>query len=385
MWIHASRRYPLIAAVTLAVLVTGGAAGSAATQAADPAPLTLRLTDLPKGWAVGDDTGCGPMGIEGATPEVTALVRELHPQVCVREFNKLWGTAKPFYVQSLAMTFEGDGADRALAATPGLLAYFGLQGASPSATTVAIGDRSRVFVQPKGYPPGPQPSPETAVAWRSGQIYSFVVASARTQAAATTAAVGYARAQQARIAVPTPVSDADFEDLEVGLDKPGLEVPVWWLGRTWDPPGALPPVTLHQAALASRHLLPGQSVDLTYGSDRTVRASGGAWIFLWTPASWKRWTKLRVGQTGWKSPCARSTTFHVAAGRAVIWSGYWNTPKTRPCPQRAPDITFAHVYGKNVVVTVNIPIGTVSEPPRRTAYDSVQTLKSVVRALRLRR
>src|SRR3954469_11631204 len=96
MWIHASRRYPLLAAVTLVALL-GIAGADAGTQAADPAPLTLRLTDLPAGWRVGDDTGCGPLGLEDATPDVAALVREFHPQGCEVEFNKVWGSWKPFY------------------------------------------------------------------------------------------------------------------------------------------------------------------------------------------------------------------------------------------------------------------------------------------------
>jgi hypothetical protein len=146
---NANRRYPLIAFLTLAVLLLCVARARSA-QPPDPAPLTLRLTDLPKGWRVGDDTGCGPMGTEGATSDVRVLVQQHHPVACVREFNKLWGAAKPFYVQSMAMTSEASGgADEALAAKPGLLDYFGLDGAVPSSTAVAVGSRSQVFAQPK--------------------------------------------------------------------------------------------------------------------------------------------------------------------------------------------------------------------------------------------
>ena len=394
MWTHASRRYPLIAATTLAVALLGVAGATAGSQAADPAPLTLRLPDLPKGWAVGDDTGCGPMGIEGATPEVTVLVREYHPTVCVREFNKIWGSAKPFYVQSLAMTFAGNGgADRALDATQGLLAFFGLQGAVPSSTAVAIGDRARAFVQPKGYPPGPQPSPETAVAWKSGEVYSFVVSSARTQAGATAAAFAYARAQQARIETQTQVSDADFNDLLVALDNPKLRVPVWWLGTSWDPPGSRPPVelTLGAAGNPKPGVLPGQSVDLSYypRPPQTPATGGGtASIFIWTPQAWDHWRSKPFGQTGWKSPCARSRTVHVKAGRAVIWSGYFSTPKTKPCPAAAPNLFFAHVYGKGYVITVNAPLcsSRVCSPRDRppNPYGTPGGLEAVVRALRPR-
>jgi hypothetical protein len=392
MWSYASHKYPLVALVTLGALLLGSAAAQPA-QAPDPAPLTLRLTDLPKGWKVGDDSGCGALGLEGATPEVATLVRQFHPQACVREFNELWGDVKPFYVQSLAMTFAEDGgADRALAATQGLLAYHGLNGASPSSTVVAVGDRAQVLVQPKGYPPGPQPSPETAVAWRSGEVYAFVVAAARTQGDATAAAVGYARAQQARIETPTPISDSDFDDLLVPLNNPKLGVPVWWLGLDFDPPGRLP--DLHFDAAGVRVVKrsgygPGQTVDLEYSNSVGSRPPGGARIYIWKPADWKRWIAKPIGQTAWDSPCAKAKMLDVPAGRAVVWSGYMSTPKTRPCPKRARDTFFAHVYGRSVVVTVNIPIcgPRYCRPSRgpHNAYDSVAGLEAIVRGLRPRR
>ena len=395
MWIHASRRYPLIVAVTLAVLAVGGAAGSAANQAADPRPLTLRLADLPKGWKVGDDTGCGPMGVEESGPEVAALVRDFHPQVCDIEFNKVWGSAKPFYVQSLAMTFEASGGDdRAFAATPAILRYFGADGGVRAATAPAIGDASQLLLNPKANPPGPQPSPESVVVWQTGDIYAFVVAAAGTQSVATAAAIGYARAQQARIETPTPVSDADFDSLEVGLDNPKLEVPVWWLGRSWDPPGSRPPLELIDAAAGNPkpRVLPGQNVDLSYYPPRpppgSVAARGYASIFIWKPKAWDYWRSQRVGQIGWKSPCARSKTVHVKAGRAVIWSTYWRTPKARPCPKAAPDTFFAHVYGSGYVIAVNMPlcVGELCAPrgTNTNPYATPSGLEAVVRALRRR-
>ena len=348
MWTHASRQYPLIAAATLAVLaVAGGVTGAAAIQGADPAPLTLRLTDLPKGWRVGDDTGCGPMGTEGATPEVTALVLEFHPQACVREFNRVWASGKPFYVQSLAMTFATDGgADRAFNVTPGLFDFFGFEGAVRSTTVVAIGDRSQVFVQPKGSPPGPQPSPETAIAWRSGETYAFVVASAPTQGDATTAAIAYARAQQTRIEAPTPVSDADFDDLEVGLDDPKLEVPVWWLGRSWDPPGTQPLMELFSAGTGhpKPHALPGQSVMLSYYPPPPFSPAnrGSASIFIWRPTAWELLAhtarradrleahRVRVRRRSTSLPAARSSG--AATGRPRRRSLVRKRRRTRSSP-----------------------------------------------------
>jgi hypothetical protein len=223
-------------------------------------------------------------------------------------------------------------------------------------------------------------------------VYAFVVTSARTQGDATAAAIAYARAQQARIEAPTPVSDADFDDLLVALNNPKLDVPVWWLGLVFDPPGPLP--DLHLGASGVRTTKwpgygPGQTIDLEYSRPVGARPPGGARIYIGKRADWRRWTAKPIGRLAWDSPCAKAKRFDAPAGKAFVWSGYWSTPKARPCPKRSRDAFFAHVYGRNVVVTVNIPIcgPAYCKPPpgSRPPYDSVAGIEAVVRGLRLRR
>ena len=259
------------------------------------------------------------------------------------------------------MTFAADGgAERALAATRGLLAFFGLQGVSPSSTAVAIGDRSQVFVKPKGYPPGPQPSPETAVAWRSGDVYAFVVTSARTQADATAAAVTYARAQQARIS----------------RTHAGRRRRLRRLPRPAEQPEARRAGLVARPRLRSARLTPflrtstggrcgtTNGPDYGPGSDRRThdyarpegaRPPGGA-LPASTPGSrqdWKRWIeRSQSAETGVglaRVPGRSGSTSRPE--RRSIWSGYWKTPKTpalpeagagrvlRPCvrPEHRPD------------------------------------------------
>src|SRR5919109_4146012 len=166
------RLYPC----ALTIMLVGALAASAASHALDASPLTLRLVDLPQGWRVGDDSGCGQVGLESAPPEVVELVARHRPYACGREFNRVWGTAPPFYLESVAMTFADSGGARdALAAAQPVVRYMtALDGARFVRTSPVIGDASTGFSVPRAYLPGPQPSPAAVVVWRSGDILSIV-------------------------------------------------------------------------------------------------------------------------------------------------------------------------------------------------------------------
>jgi hypothetical protein len=384
-----SYRYPRTAWLTLAVAALAAvsiavARNTAAQNSPDPAPLTLRLGDLPRGWKIGNDSGCNPLGTEDAPPEVRDLVRRHAPFACRRDFIRLWGGARIFFVESDAFTFDAEqGAHDAFAIAGALLRYAtalsGVAAPTPAPAPVGLGDEAVAFTTTRAYLPGPQPSAAFAVVWRSGGVVASVVAGSRWEADAAAAAVAYARKQQPRIAAPTPLSPADFDDLLVPIDNPRLGIPVWWLGRAYDPAGPLPPLTLTRTGGPfGRGESPGNIAELGYT---------GAWVMIWRPAAWKQFLATRLGRKGWDSPCAHSRTIHVRSGRAVIWSGYWITPRIRPCPKTAPDMHFAHVYGRNLVITVNISICTLCRPTpsSRNLYATTAGLEAVVRGLHLRR
>ena len=385
MWIHASRRYPLLALGALALALLGVAGATAAAQAADPAPLTLRLPDLPKGWRVGDDTGCGPMGLENAPPAVVDLVKRHHPSVCVREFNRVWATAPPFFVESVAITFDGPaGATDALAAAEPVVRYVTqLDGAAFTPTSPVIGDSSTGFAVARAYLPGPQPSPASVVVWRSGDVLAIVDAGATSVGAADAAALRYAQEQQARIETPTPVSASDFDDVLVSIDNPKLGVPVWWLGRDFDPPGPLPAQTLqYTGGPFARGASPGNTADLRYYSPMS-RGPGGIYLQIWKRPAWKRFLGTRLGRLI-DSPCARQKTLRVRGGTAVI-QRYWATPQSRPCPKQAPNRFVGILFAGKAVVTVNAPLTwTGVRIERPGTYSSLRGLETVLRALRRR-
>ena len=110
MWIHASRVWSLAACAMLAMLATSGCGGTAQEQAGedgDPAALTVQRDDLPRVYRVGDDSGCGPMGVEDAPPRLAALVRAERPRACVIQLERIYGS-EPALVESAAVVFEDE-------------------------------------------------------------------------------------------------------------------------------------------------------------------------------------------------------------------------------------------------------------------------------------
>jgi hypothetical protein len=200
MWMNGRHPYPrgvgiMLAAVALAA-VLGAATG--ASSPIDPAPLTLRLGDLPRGWTLGNDSGCGMVGTEDAPPGVRDLVRRHAPRSCRRDFIQLWGGGRVFFVESDAFTFDAeDGAREAFAIAGPLLRYTsslsGIAAPTPATAPAGLGDEAAAFETRRAYLPGPQPSAAFAVVWRNGGVLATVVAGSRWEADAAAAAVTYAR------------------------------------------------------------------------------------------------------------------------------------------------------------------------------------------------
>jgi hypothetical protein len=217
-------------------------------------------------------------------------------------------------------------------------------------------------------------NPATGVVWRHGSVVAVLV----VEPAKGDAARELAKKQQRRLERPSPPSPQERDnDAALQLDDPALELPVYWLGRTFDPPGALPPLELELAKVGGNG--PGQSVQLWY--------RGGVTLDTWEPEAWKRFRRTRLGRLIWDSPCARKRGVAIDRWRAEIFQGYGDpNPVERPCPKRPSDRVLAHVYHDNVIVAVNMPYCYVCARPApgRNPYNTVEGVEAVVRSLRLR-
>jgi hypothetical protein len=277
-------------------------------------------------------------------------------------------------VTSAAYVFgDADGARSAYEARDELARYTGALYVRER-ETLALGDEAELL---RGAGAN---NPASGVIWRDRKVVALIVLEPGTDESARELAAK----QQERIEhPPEPGPKPPASDPELQLDDPALELPVYWLGRRFDPPGELPPAELELATVGGSG--PGQSVQLWYrvGGDVPDTLT----LDTWEPDAWARFRRTRLGRLVWDSPCARQEIVPVAGGRAEIFHGYGApNPVQRPCPARPYDRVLAHVYYDDVVVAVNMPYcyECARPDPRPSPYTTAEATEVVVRSLILR-
>jgi hypothetical protein len=342
--------------------------------------LTLRLADLPRGFRAGDDRGCGDIGVEGASDRLASFVVDERPSGCLAQFEFVWPARPgvPALVESNAIVFEGsDGADRGLDLRDDVLDFtLGLGEVEDEGDVPGLGEEAVAFSTRNALVKGQIGQPGYGVAWRSGNALEIVFQGGLEGDTGRDVALDLARKQQERAEKPTPVTQTETDDREVALDKPGLELPVYWLGRTFDPPGGLPPLELAEAITLGPGDGPGNQVKIDY--------RGGVTLDLWTPESFKRFKGTRLGLMVWSWPCTDSQEIRLRRGHAVIYAGY-SEPAREPCASRPHDRFIAYAYFDDVVVVVDMPY-CYSCAARSPAdqYNSLAGMEAIVKGLRLR-
>lgn len=371
-------------AVALAVMTAGCAGGESAEttrntaeRSAGPQQLVLRPGDLPRGYAYGDDTACGPpSATEGEWPALQPLFANERPNACRMELGWAWSGEPPYSygLTSAAYVFDdAAGAGDAFEARDEL-ALFTATLHVRERETLDLGDEAELL---RG---GGLNNPASGVVWRDGNVVAVVV----VEPAKDDAARELATVQQELLERPATRPPPEREDdPEIELDDPALELPVYWLGRKFDPPAELPPLELDLAAVGGTG--PGQSVQLWYdvggGISETVTFD------TWEPEAWQRFRRTRLGRLIWDSPCALRKVIRVEGGHAEIFHGYGAPhPVEPPCPKRPPDRVLAHVYYGEVIVAVNMPYGYEGARPEPvpSPYETVEATETLVRSLRLR-
>jgi hypothetical protein len=335
----------------------------------------LHAGDMPRGYREGDDTGCGVASSE-ETDELASLFAEERPQACVIELRRVWATASgPPSVTSAAYVFHDEsGAKRGFRLRRLLLEYTGSL-SEPSEQPATLGDEAR-FVRGRGLN-----HPAAALVWRSGSVVAVLM----TEPADVHATRALAQRQERRIE-GTARPPRRVDTTELALDDPALTLPVYWLGRSFDPPGPLPELRLADSTLLTSSSGPGDTVKLDYG---VVGGSptAGVTLDLWRPEAWRHFRRTLLGRLVWDSACARKTSVRLRHGHAEIFVGYGTPrPLRPPCPGRRPDRTIAHVYLPGVVVAVDMPncYMCAAALPGRRPYETVAGMTAIARGLTLR-
>ena len=353
--------------------------------------ITLRLSDLPRGFRTGDDSGCGPfLGLEGATEKLAAFANAERPSTCVAELNYVWGrkAGVPQLVEASTFVFDGTkAAERGLDLRRDLLEFtlgLGEIEEHQADDSAGVGQKSIVFSTRDALVNGLTHQPGVGVVWHSGNLLNVVFAGGLASDEGREVALGLARKQQARADRLTPISQTDTDDRDVSLDQPGLELPVYWLGREFDPPGALPALELANGVTLTPGGGPGNKVKIDYGGP----GEGGVTLDLWQPDAWKQFKGTRLGLMVWSWPCTDAKELRLPEGRAVVYAGFAE-PAAKPCPTAPHDRFLAHAYFDGVVVAVNMPYCYSCVRRLREGapdpYNSLVGMEAVVKGLRLRR
>jgi hypothetical protein len=371
----------------VAVVLTGCGSreesGESGFKRSEVRSLVLAPSDLGRGYTYGDDSFCGGFSLESASEDFADFVRDADPVACGMEmyyaFRNANATGPARAVTSGAVVVDTvDDARRALKVREELIQFVTGESSRDFADADDFGHDAVTFAN-GGFdvPPG------AGVVWRNGNMVAVVFAGGpgldREQAAR--AAMSLARKQQARIdsrAPAPPTQTTDDRDLE--LDNPALEIPVYWLGKEFDPPGSLPRLELYKG-----RSYPGSGSEIGFNADLDYR--GGVVLNLWKPEAWERAKSGLPGRLVWSDGCTRATEIKLPRGRAVLYAGYAK-PSSPPCPAGKPDIFLAHVFLPGVLVRVNPVLClypcSARPPSARDPYNSRAGIEAVVRGLRLR-
>lgn len=361
---------PLAAAIALV------AAAPAAAAPPDPAPLLLRLPDLPEGY--GRAVRCAELALEGddSVPRpLRELYERVHPRGCAVEFDRVWQAPSPS-APSRVMSFAFSVADAADAAAmvdhARALAWqasrLPLDAWAEQQAPAPVGDETRLLRTETRLPLLGLKVHGAVVVWRSGAVVGLVFGGGQGAAepADTEQALRLAAAQQARIAAPAPVLPTDFDAAEVPLDDPSLDMPVLWLGRELSARDGRPALSLRPTFGL---IEPGARVQLDYGSRHrlaTVRVS------LWKPRRLRRALRRELRDPS----CVRRYDGGPAGIRATIYGSSSFVGEHCEHPPRRPSHYTAVAYFPGVAVTI--------DAEHWRAYDSPAGLRALLRALRLR-
>ncbi|HEU4738547.1 MAG TPA: hypothetical protein VFS54_05625 [Solirubrobacterales bacterium] len=385
-------------AVALGVLLLSDSSSDAAAGYRPPkinqSEMVLRLTDLPPGFGngyLGEGRGSDGLLCEAFSDPsaqhgpMVGFVRRYRPGGCIAAYSSRYEL--PGEQPSAPVVFSGVLALGSASATgdawnlvPTMLGR-ALFGGHPREveTSLEVGARTRLFRTSRAWFPYLIRGRHKAsiLAWRSGKTVAAVVAMGGSVATNDRVVGELAPRQQAHILEPTPYTAAERSDAEVGLDDPAIDIPVYWLGRTFRPGGDLPNNRLYASGYSQATPEthdgfaegPYAPLNVLYANIR---------LGIWTPETWGIFTASKTSRsiTAWK--CTRTRTIAIAEGSATIYGGYKKNFKR--CPKEAPKAFTAWVDVGGVKVVVNAPpapdfIETVNP------YGSFAGMEAIVTAL----
>lgn len=395
----------------LASLALGGGRAPAASQPTE-APwnqtsLLLRLRDLPTGYRLLDfgpspeydvnSLDCEEVHPANTQPRLDDFLTRYSPSGCmvvyIRLFRVPGAGPEPAAIGSGAMDTDSvEGAEAGLRVAPELLSHL-LQDQLPEAVPApeVVGDAARLFhwQHPTLFDKG-ETGNSSFFVWRSGSVVASVFASGGSDAADDRAAIAAARVQQRRIEAPAPANGSDFFDPEVALENPGLDIPVYWLGRDFDPGHGLHRLHLEDSGSNAGGPTKEARALMIYTDSYRLAHTEAIELELFSHRQWRQLRRERAELPG-TLLCSTSRTVKVPHGRAIITSGYergfWEG-KHSPCSRirKHPRLTVARVFLPGVIAVAQTMdyCGGGCVPRGKGPYDSAKGMRTIARRLVLR-
>lgn len=391
-----------VLALALGFALLGGSSSDAASGYRPPkinqSEMVLRLTDLPPGFgngSLGEGRGDDGLFCESFSDPsaqhggLIGFVRRYRPRGCIAAYGSRYEipgeqpVAPAVFSGVLALGSDA-AADEAWDLVPTMLGRTLVFGSPREVeTSLRVGSRTRLFHTARAWWPYALRGKHKAslLVWRSGNTLAAVVAMGDSVATNDRFAGELAPRQQAHIVEPTPYTAVERSDAEVGLDDPAIDIPVYWLGRTFRPGGGLPSNRLFASGF-SEEATPETHDGFAEGPYAPLNVLyANIRLGIWTPETWGVFTASKTSRsiTAWK--CTRTRTIALAEGSATIYGGY--KENFRRCPKGAPKAFTAWVDLGGVKVVVNAPpapdfIETVNP------YGSFAGMEAIVNGLVLR-
>ena len=341
----------------------------------------LRLHDLPPGFQIGDDSGCGPLGpVEGDRFKGRFERRYLNwlfkywPEGCGYQYEQIFEVPglepAPPLVEAGTLNTPSEAAARSGFGLFAMLVSSPKEGRRHKTVSIPPnGVRAVLFRSKNELVEGKIHQPATILFWHFGKLISFVEAAGLNPRRNDRAALHFAQVQQERLEHPSPYTEAEQDDTEVWLDDPSLKFPIYWVGRMFDPGQGLPATELEEA-IGGWVGPPGQKTGLWY-QDFTLGT--------WTRRSWKIYARTRLGKANLAARCTTKEPLPLEGGSAVIFATY--NGRFRECPERKPNRFYAIARLGRMVVGINLGICLSCGSGANGPYGTKRGVITILRAL----
>lgn len=358
--------------------------------------LLLRLHDLAPGYLLIDGSPEFPVGgikcdrIEPAEPKpkLARFIDRYAPAGCMALYSRLFrvpgGGPRPPVVGTGAMRLPNPEAAEEGLSVARLLLSHALSDELPEevAPVATVGDAARLFHWQDSLF-GEDDETSSFLVWRTGATLATVFVPGKKAAASDRIATELAQIQQRHVEAPTPYRPAEYDDSEVALEDPALEVPVYWLEREFSPGHGLPPLRLMDTNSTTRRAIASPRASLFYADHPFRSRYESLYVNLYSPRQWRQLRERGHALPGSLRCGFTSHELRLPRGHAVAFHGFEGFLGRCPSDER-PAWSLRIRYGHVIVTVKTGTICAICAEAGTGPYNSFKGMAAIVRGLERR-